>query len=119
MKRKPGLQERAAGKRRSDCVAEIDKITGLPKELLDFGEITKESQKIKIRTVARRFGKVVTLVSGFDDESEAKRLEKEMKRKLACGGTTKGREIVLQGRHAAAVKAMLLKDGYKEELIDA
>ncbi|HLC79035.1 MAG TPA: stress response translation initiation inhibitor YciH [archaeon] len=98
---------------------EIDKITGLPKDLLEFGDITKEQQKIKVRTVSRRFGKIVTLVSGFEEESEAKRLEKEMKRKLACGGTTKGKEIVLQGKHARAVKEILLKDGYKEELIDA
>ncbi|HIH10220.1 MAG TPA: stress response translation initiation inhibitor YciH [Candidatus Diapherotrites archaeon] len=100
-------------------MAEIDKITGLPKDLLDFGEITKESQKIRIRMVARRFGKFVTVVSGFENEEEAKRLGKEMKRKLACGGTTKGKEIELQGRHQEAVKAILLREGYKEELIDA
>lgn len=98
---------------------EIDKVTGLPKELLDFGAITKESQKIKIVAVTRRFRKVVTIVSGFDSEEEAKRLGKEMKRKLACGGTSKGREIVLQGKHTEAVKEILLKEGYKEELIDA
>src|SRR3989344_9301851 len=100
-------------------MAEIDKITGLPKDLLEFGDITKESQKIKVRVVARRFGKIVTLVSGFEDEGEAKKLEKEMKRKLACGGTTKGKEIVLQGKHGAAVKGILMKNGYREELIDA
>ncbi|MBI4210130.1 MAG: stress response translation initiation inhibitor YciH [Candidatus Diapherotrites archaeon] len=100
-------------------MAEIDKITGLPKELLDFGEITKESQKVRIREVARRFGKVVTIVGGFGDEEEAKKLEKEMKRKLACGGTVKGNEIVLQGRHRQQVKQILLKNGYREELIDA
>ena len=70
-------------------MAEIDKITGLPKDLLDFGDITKESQKIKVRMTARRFGKFVTIVSGFETDEETKRLEKEMKRKLACGVTTK------------------------------
>ncbi|MCR4368426.1 MAG: stress response translation initiation inhibitor YciH [archaeon] len=100
-------------------MVDIDKVTGLPKDLLDFGEITKESQKIKVREVARRFGKIVTVVSGFEDEKDAKRLEKEMKKKLACGGTVKGREIVLQGKHSSKVKEILLKDGYREELIDA
>lgn len=100
-------------------MAEIDKITGLPKDLLEFGDITKESQKIKVRVVARRFGKIVTIISGFADEAEAKKLEKEMKRKLACGGTTKGSEIFLQGKHAPHVKEILKKNGYKEELIDA
>ena len=100
-------------------MVEIDKITGLPKDLLEFGDITKESQKIKVRIVARRFGKIVTIVSGFGDEGEAKKLEKEMKRKLACGGTTKGKEIVLQGKHQGAVKEILMKNGYREDLIDA
>ncbi len=98
---------------------EIDKVTGLPKDLLDFGAITKESQKIKVRSVARRFNKVVTIVSGFDSEEEAKRLGKELKRKLACGGTAKGKEIILQGKHVDSVKSILVKEGYKEELIDA
>ncbi len=100
-------------------MVEIDKITGLPKDLLEFGDITKESQKIKVRVVARRFGKIVTLVSGFADEEEARKLEKEMKRKLACGGTTKGKEIVLQGKHQGQVKEILKKNGYREEFIDA
>ncbi len=97
---------------------EIDKVTGLPKELLDFGDITKESQKIKVRAMQARFGKVVTVVSGFDDPEEAKRLGKEMKKKFACGGTVKGTQIVLQGKHAPKVRQILLSEGYREELID-
>jgi len=30
-------------------MVEIDKITGLPKDLLDFGDITKETQKIRVK----------------------------------------------------------------------
>jgi translation initiation factor 1 len=100
-------------------MVEIDKVTGLPKDLLDFGDIKKETQKIKIREMQRRFGKFVTVLTGLDDAEEAKRLEKEMKTKLACGGTVKGTEIVLQGKHQKKVKEILLKNGYKEELIDA
>ena len=100
-------------------MTEIDKVTGLPKDLLDFGDITKETQSIKIREIRRRFRKFVTMVDGFDDEKEAKRLSKDLKRKLACGGTSKGTEIVLQGKHLEKVKETLLKDGYKEEQIDA
>ena len=100
-------------------MVEIDKVTGLPKDLLDFGDITKETQKIRIKEEAKRFRKIVTIISGFEDEKEAKRLGKEMKRKLACGGTVKDKEIVLQGKHSAKAKEMLLQNGYKEELIDA
>ncbi len=99
-------------------IAEIDKLTGLPKELLDATEISKQQEKIKIRVVKRRFGKLVTTVSGFESKDEAKRLGKELKRKLACGGTSKGTEIELQGEHGEAVKATLLKNGYTEEQID-
>jgi len=100
-------------------MTDIDKVTGLPKDLLDFGEITKETQKIRIREIARRFRKIVTIVSGFDDEKEAKRLGKEMKKKLACGGTVKKNEIELQGKHSEKVKKILINDGYKGEQIDA
>ncbi|PIN85799.1 MAG: stress response translation initiation inhibitor YciH [Candidatus Diapherotrites archaeon CG11_big_fil_rev_8_21_14_0_20_37_9] len=100
-------------------MVEIDKVTGLPKDLLDFGNISKESQKIRIREMSKRFGKVVTIVSGFEEEKEAKELGKEMKRKLACGGTVKAKEIVLQGKHSQKAKDILLHNGYKEELIDA
>jgi len=98
---------------------EIDKITGLPKDLFDLQEITKETQKIRIRVIRRRFGKIVTLVSGFESAEEAKELGKTLKRQLACGGTVRGTEIELQGEHAKKVKETLIKEGYKEELIDA
>jgi len=91
---------------------------GLPKNLCVCGEIAKETEKIKIRTLRRRFGKMVTVVSGFEESSEAKELGKALKRKLACGGTTKDTEIELQGNHTSKVKELLLKEGYKEELID-
>ncbi|MEK6958199.1 MAG: stress response translation initiation inhibitor YciH [archaeon] len=100
-------------------MVEIDKVTGLPKDLLDFGDITKESQKIKVTEMMRRFRKFMTIVSGLEDEKEAKRLGKELKRKLACGGTVKGTKIELQGKHSAKVKEILLANGYREELIDA
>ncbi len=98
---------------------EIDKLTGLPKDLFDIQEISKETQKIKIRVMRRSFGKIVTLVSGFENAEEAKELGKTLKRQLACGGTTKGKEIELQGEHAKKVKETLIREGYKEELIDA
>lgn len=100
-------------------MVEIDKVTGLPKDLLDFGDITKETQKIRVKEVSRRFGKFVTVVAGFEEDNEAKRLGKEMKKMFACGGTVKGKEITLQGKHSGKVRALLLKDGYKEDQIDA
>lgn len=100
-------------------MGEIDKITGLPKELLDFDKIGKEEQRIKVRVMQRRFKKLVTTIMGLESESEAKELAKTMKKKLACGGTVKGKEIELQGDHKHKVKEILIHEGYKEGQIDA
>ena len=98
---------------------EIDKISGLPKDLFDISDITKEQQKIKIDVTKRRFSKMVTVISGIDDKVTLKEIGKEMKQKFACGGTVKDNEIELQGNHRDRAKELLIKKGYKEELIDA
>ena len=67
----------------------------------------------------RVFGKLVTVISGFETTDEAKELGKLLKKKLACGGTVKGKEIELQGKHVDKAKEVLIKQGFKEELIDA
>jgi translation initiation factor 1 len=92
---------------------------GLQKELCICGEIAKESQKIKVRILNRRFGKYVTVISGFDKSADVKELGKTFKKKLACGGTVKGDEIELQGKHRGKAKEILMAEGFKEELIDA
>ena len=82
---------------------------GLPKNLCVCEEIARESQKIKVREEHRRFGK----------NTETKELLKTLKKKLACGGTHKGNEIELQGKHKKRLKELMIKHGFKEELIDA
>ena len=98
---------------------EICPTCGLPKSLCVCGQISKESQKIRIRTVNRRFSKQVTLLTGFGKDTNIKELAKELKSKLACGGTVKGDEVELQGSHKQHAKETLLKMGYREEQIDA
>ena len=98
---------------------EIDKISGLPKDLFDITNITKEQQKIKIVVKRRKFKKFITTISGLDDKELVKDLGKDMKRKFACGGTVKDNEIELQGDHKRKVIAFLLAKGYKEDQIDS
>ncbi|MCX6801802.1 MAG: stress response translation initiation inhibitor YciH [Candidatus Diapherotrites archaeon] len=100
-------------------MAEFCSVCGQPKELCVCGEIAKEAQKIRVRTLQRRFGKHVTTVSGLDKDINLDELNKEFKKKLACGGTVKNGIIELQGAHKEKVKEILLKQGFKEELIDA
>ncbi|MDO8625181.1 MAG: stress response translation initiation inhibitor YciH [Candidatus Diapherotrites archaeon] len=97
---------------------EICQTCGLQKSLCVCGAIEKEQQKIKIRMITRKFGKHVTHVSGFETDAQAKELEKILKRKLACGGTSKDKIIELQGNHVRKVKETLLAEGYNGELID-
>ena len=98
---------------------EIDKISGLPKDLFDISDIVKEQQKIKIAVIRRKFSKIITIVTGIDDKEQLKEVGKEMKQKFACGGTVKDNEIELQGNHKKRAKEFLIKKGYKAELIDA
>ncbi|MFA6268658.1 MAG: stress response translation initiation inhibitor YciH [archaeon] len=98
---------------------EIDKISGLPKDLFDISNIAKEQQKIKVDVIRRKFSKFVTIVSGIDDSGVVKDLGKEMKQKFACGGTIKDNIIELQGKHKNRVVEFLIKKGYKQELIEA
>ena len=60
----------------------------------------------------------MTTISGFENEDSAEQLGKTLKKKLACGGTTKDKVIELQGDHRKKVKELLLSMGYKEGLID-
>ena len=100
-------------------MADVCPVCGQPAELCVCGEIAKEAQRIRVRTMQRRFRKHVTVVSGLDKSIDLDELNKIFKRKLACGGTVKNGAIELQGEHREKVKELLLKQGFKENLIDA
>ncbi|MBM3233154.1 stress response translation initiation inhibitor YciH [Candidatus Pacearchaeota archaeon] len=90
---------------------------GFPEESELFDEIAKGEQKITVSTVARRYGKIITLVSGFDKNFDIKGTAKHLKEKLACGGTIKDGVIELQGNHKKQVRPVLVKLGFPEESI--
>lgn len=81
-------------------------------------EIEKKEQKIKIESIKRKYGKIITLVSGFQD-IDIKKISTELKKELACGGTTKNKIIELQGDHKDKVKPILVELGFPEESIEA
>ncbi|MCX6798751.1 MAG: translation initiation factor [Candidatus Diapherotrites archaeon] len=92
---------------------------GLERNLCVCEQLAKEQQKIKVRVDNRRFRKTVTIVSGFSDDVDVKELVKVLKKSFACGGTIKDGRIELQGNHKKRVKEILLKQGFKESLIEA
>lgn len=80
-------------------------------------QIVKSSQKIKVTTDKKRYGKVVTVVSGFESGVDVKTIAKQLKNELACGGTSKDGIIELQGDHRAKIKKLLVKQGFDEDSI--
>ena len=49
-------------------MSEICSKCGLPKELCVCESIAKESQKIEVSTVKKKFGKVYTIINGIDEK---------------------------------------------------
>lgn len=91
---------------------------GLPKQACVCEEIAKSEQRIQVTTVKRRFGKITTLISGLGKDVDVKNIAKELKTKLACGGTVKDNVIELQGDHKKKVKPFLIELGFSEEAIE-
>jgi len=92
---------------------------GLPQELCICETIAKETQKIKVDMVQKRYGKNMTIIRGIDKgKIDVRDLMKKLKSKLACGGTYKNNEIELQGDHRMRVRDLLVKEGFPREIIE-
>jgi translation initiation factor 1 len=90
---------------------------GLPKEACVCEDIAKTEQHIKIEGVKRKFGKIITIVSGFDSSVNMKETARQLKMVLACGGTVKNNAIELQGDHIRKSKEVLIKMGFPADTI--
>jgi translation initiation factor 1 len=79
-------------------------------------EKPKMGRVVLRRETAHRGGKVVIVVHDFATHIPLSKIE-ELARKLrnacGCGGTTRERTIELQGNHAARIRSLLEKEGFK------
>lgn len=92
---------------------------GLSKDICVCKTIAREGQKIEVKTSERRFGKVMTVISGLDDQDlDVGDLESKLKSKLACGGTSKDGKIELQGDHMRRIEDVLVELGFDREAIE-
>ena len=92
---------------------------GLPQDLCVCETIAKESQKIRVYNIKKKFGKVYIVVEGIDNkEIDIKDLAKKLKTKFACGGTAKKGKIELQGNHKQKVMESLVEIGFPPESIE-
>ncbi len=92
------------------------KDSGLPSEIWE--SLAKDTQKIKVFVERRRWGKYMTVISGLDSSVDAKKLLKDLKKKLACGGTYKNGQIELQGDHRRRMAEVLVGLGFQENSIE-
>lgn len=100
-------------------MSEICNTCGLPKELCVCETIAKESLKITVSIIKKKFGKKYTVIKGVDDkEINLKDLTKKLKAQFACGGTSKDGTIELQGDHKQKVKDVLVGMGFASETIE-
>jgi len=99
-------------------MSDVCEICGLPKDLCMCATVAKEQQQVNIKIVKRRYGKLLTLIGGIDKKQvDLRKLAKQLKSELACGGTVKNDVIELQGEHKVRVKEILSKLGFTEDSI--
>jgi len=99
-------------------MSEICPKCGLPKELCICETMAREEKKIKISVINKRYGKTVTFIEGLGKDVDVRNILKELKTRLACGGTYKNDNMELQGAHKEKVKEILVKLGFPAEKID-
>lgn len=90
-------------------VRDIDRELGLDEAL------ATESSRVVIRVDARRYGKSMTILEGFDPGVDLPALAKELKHHLGAGGTLKDGTIEIQGDHRREARAYLEKKGFPIE----
>lgn len=91
---------------------------GLPNQACICEEIAKSEQKIRVGTEKRRFGKIITTVTGLSKDVNIKDIASKLKSELACGGTVKNSVIELQGDHQRKIKPALIALGFPENSIE-
>ena len=96
---------------------EICSKCGLLKDLCVCEVLDKEEvKKIVVYATKKKFRKLVTVVNGID-KNNIDNTGKELKQKLACGGTVKDGLIVLQGNHLSKIRSMLSSLGFPADCV--
>ena len=94
----------------------LSDIAGLPDELGIDDDFARSQQVLTVRVESRRYGKPMTVVSGFDpeltDKGDLKELASELKRQVGAGGTVNDGTIEVQGDHADRMPDLLRERGF-------
>ena len=90
---------------------------GLPTDLCVCETIAQEEARITVTVERRKWGRLTTVVEGFDKNIDLGDLATKLKGKLACGGAAKHGHIELQGDHRGVIQDVLAKLGFPEEMV--
>jgi translation initiation factor 1 len=80
--------------------------------------MAREEKKVRVYLVNKRYGKFVTTIEGISRDVDVRNVLRELKTRLACGGTFKNDSIELQGDHKEKVKAILVRMGFPADKIE-
>jgi len=90
---------------------------GLPMDLCVCETIAQEEARITVTVERRKWGRLTTVIEGFDKNIDLGDLATKLKGKLACGGAAKHGHIELQGDHRGVIQNVLAKLGFPEEMV--
>lgn len=90
---------------------------GLPQDLCVCETIAQEEARISVTVERRKWGRLTTVVEGFDKNIDLGELATKLKSKLACGGAAKGGHVELQGDHRGVITDVLEKMGFPPEMV--
>lgn len=94
---------------------EICNKCGLPKDLCICQTLEREQQRLIVKIETRRYNKDVTMISGFEPETDLREVASHLKSKCACGGTfdKELRTVELQGNHLKDIQRFLNDLGFE------
>jgi translation initiation factor 1 len=90
---------------------------GLPLDLCVCQTIAQEEARITVSVERRKWGRLTTVIEGFDKNSDLGQIATKLKSKLACGGAAKEGHVELQGDHRRVIKNILTGLGFPESAI--
>ncbi|MEI7509274.1 MAG: translation initiation factor [Flavobacterium sp.] len=93
-------------------------VSNEPDELIEKEHELFVQKEPMICKFEKRKGKPTTIISGYEgEEDDLKILAKEIKSKLAVGGTYKEGEIIIQGDYRDKIMKLLQDKGFKTKRV--
>ena len=88
----------------------------------EFDEIhsalDRETARIRVRAEPRRYNKPATVISGFPPGVDLADITRQLKNRLATGGSVVEGEVYLQGDHRGRIRGELGKLGFDPGTIE-